>query len=38
MLIIVNPFTSKKAGVNMPRAMEYLYPQVPKSHYVSNTA
>lgn len=38
LLITVNPFTSRKAGVNPPRAMEYLYPLVPKSHYVFYTA
>lgn len=38
MLITVNPFTSRKAGVNTERAMEYLYPLVPKSRYVFYTA
>ena len=38
MLITVNPFTSRKAGANTARAVEYLYPIVPKSGYVFYTA
>lgn len=38
MLIRVNPFTSKKADVNVPRAGEYLYALVPESHYVFHAA
>lgn len=39
MLITVNPFTSRKAGLNTARAATvYLYPLVPKSHHVFYTA
>lgn len=38
MLITVNPFTSRKAGANTARAVEYLYPLVLKSGYVPYTA